>query len=283
MPDTKPGVSLDDEGVCQACRHSEKKLTMDWQARKRDFEDLCQKYRSKSGDYDCMITVSGGKDSHFQIYYMKEILGMNPLLINVANFGWTQTGRHNFDNMGDAFGCDVISLHLNRKVAKHFTRKAFEKLGSPNWYWDMAVYTFPIRMAIDMNIPLIIYGENVAYEYGGIQEKETYSALDQVKNDVVKDVGSLDYWLDENIKMEDLNSCIYPSDGEIEKAKLEPIYLSYFVPWDGKDNYRIAKEHGFKSLEDTGEWKREGFIEGYDQIDAIGYLVHPCSNTRNLD
>ncbi len=274
MPDTRPGLYLDKEGVCQACRHAERKKKIDWNARMEELKKLCDKYRGKDDYYNCIIPVSGGKDSHYQIYVMKELMKMNPLLVNVCNFSWTKTGLRNFNNMSEAFGCDIISLHLNRKVAKKMFRKAFEKLGSPCWYWDIAVYVFPIRMGINMKIPLIVYGENISYEYGGFQREESYSAKEQINNDCVKSVG-LDYWLDDDITMKDLNPIIYPTKEEIEAEGLEPIYLSYFVPWDGYHNYQLAKKYGFKSLGDTKEWKREGYIEDYDQIDAIGYLVHP--------
>lgn len=275
MPDTRPGIVFDEEGVCYACRGAEEKKQTNWDARMQKLKELCDKYRRNDGYYDCIIAVSGGKDSHFQIYVMKELMKMNPLLVNIYNFSWTQTGLYNFDNMSETFGCDTISLHLNRKVARKITRKAFEKLGSPNWYWDSAVYVFPIRMGINMKIPLIVYGENINYEYGGFQTKETYSAKEQISNNVVKYTGGLDFWYDEDISEKDLNACVYPTKDEIEQAELEPIYLSYFVPWNGYENYQIAKKYGFKSLDDTGEWKREGFVEGYDQIDAIGYLIHP--------
>jgi len=275
MPDTRPGIYFDKEGVCSACRVSERKKEVNWDVRLEELKKLCDKYRRNDNYYDCIIPVSGGKDSYFQIYVMKNLMKMNPLLINVNNLSWTKTGRYNFNNMSEVFGCDIISLSLNRKVAKKLLRKAFEKLGSPTWYWDRAVYVFPIRMGINMKIPLIIYGENINYEYGGSQGKETYSAKNQIYNDVVKDVGGLDFWLDQDITMKDLNPIIYPFAEEIERAELEPIYLSYFMPWSGYENYQTAKRYGFKSLEDTGEWKREGYVEDYDQIDAIGYLVHP--------
>jgi hypothetical protein len=149
-------------------------------------------------------------------------------------------------------------------------RKAFEKLGSPSWYFDRAIYAFPIKMGIKMGLPLIVYGENINYEYGGSQKVETPSAIDQINNDVVKNV-DWDFWLDENITMKDLNAAVYPSKEEV--AGLEPIYLSYFVPWDGYHNFVVAHQHGFRPL--GKEWEREGYIEDYDQIDAIGYLVHP--------
>ena len=152
--------------------------------------------------------------------------------------------------------------------------KAFVKMGSPMWYWDRAVYAFPIKLGINLKIPLVVYGENISYEYGGFQTKETYSAKDQINNDVVKKV-DWDYWLDDEITMKDFNALIYPSKEEIERAGLEPIYLSYFMRWDGHKNMELAKKYGFKSLNDTGEWAREGYIEDYDQIDAVGYLVNP--------
>lgn len=275
MPDTRPGIVFDEAGVCQACRNAEMSKQVDWGDRWEQLRQLCNKHRGRKGDYyDCIVTVSGGKDSYFQTHVMKELMGMNPLLVNVANFSWTETGRQNFDNMGDAFGCDILSLHLNKRVARNLFRKAFERLGSPSWYWDKAVYAFPIKVAIDLGIPLIVYGENINYTYGGGQKDETPSAKEQINNDVVKKV-DIESWLDKDVSRKDLNAIIYPSKEEIEKAGLEPIYLNYFVPWDGRENMKIAKGYGWKSLGDTGEWVREGYIEDYDQIDAIGYLVHP--------
>lgn len=273
IPDTRPGIRFDEEGVCQACHAAESKAAVDWSARWGELEAFCEKYRGCRGEgYDCIIAVSGGKDSHFQTYIMKERMGMNPLLVTVDNLSWTETGRRNIENLSEAFGCDILSLSLNRRVAKKMMRKAFEAMGSPTWYWDRAVYAFPLRTAIQMGIQVVVYGENINYEYGGAQRKETYSARDQIHNDVVKPV-NLDFWLDDEISMKDLNPILYPAEQEIDRAGLEPIYLSYFVPWDGYRNHVIAKRFGFRTL--AHEWQREGYIEDYDQIDTPGYLVHP--------
>ena len=276
MPDTRPGIRFDENGVCFPCLNAERRKSIDWDKRLDELKALCDKYRGSNGDYyDCVIAVSGGKDSHYQVYMMKEVMNMNPLLLSVDNFSWTKTGRDNFFNIRDAFRRDCISLNLSPDTARRLYRKSFEKFGSPNWYWDKAVYVYPIRMAINMGIPLIIYGENIDYEYGGSQTEETPSALGQINNNVA---GSYDWsvWLEDgDITRKDLNSCVYPSEEEIMKAKLEPVYLSYFVNWNGYNNFKIARKYGFKSLNDTGEWNREGYIEDYDQIDAIGYLVHP--------
>jgi N-acetyl sugar amidotransferase len=274
MPNTRPGIMFDNNGVCYPCLNAEKRKTINWKQRMGELKALCDKYRKGNGEHDCIVTVSGGKDSYYQVFVMKELMKMNPLLLNVWNLSWTSTGIQNFNNMLDVFSCECISLHMNRKVARLMAKKAFERLGSPMWYWDKAVYAYPLRMAIKMNIPLVVYGENIAYEYGGPGAKETPSALDQINNDVVKPV-PINEWLDDEITMGTMQNCIYPSKDDIEKAELNPIYLSYFVPWDGFKNVSISKDFGFRSLNDTKEWVRHGYVEDYDQIDSYAYLVHP--------
>jgi hypothetical protein len=146
-------------------------------------------------------------------------------------------------------------------------------LGSPTWYFDKAIYAYPLQIAIILGIPLIVYGENTSYECGGPLKEDTPSAIQQLNNDVVKPV-PWDSLLDDTVQMKDINPGIYPTMKEIQKAKLNPIFLSYFTPWSSQGNYEFAKKNGFKSLDDSGEWIREGFINNYDQIDTVGYLTH---------
>ena len=205
---------------------------------------------------------------------MKDIMNMNPLLVNVWNLSWTSTGIQNFNMLSDVFSTECISLHMNRKVSRAMMKKAFFKLGSPTWYWDKAVYVYPVKLAMALKIPLVVYGENIAYEYGGPGAKEQFSALDQMSNDVVKPVDN-EEWLDDDITVKDMNMVTMPPYTEIMESGVNPIYLSYFFPWDGFKNMSLASGFGFKTLGDTGEWVRQGFIEDYDQIDSPGYLVHP--------
>jgi len=95
MPDTRPGIVFDEDGVCCACRHYENRKNVDWDKRWEELEKLCVKYRGCNGEgnYDCAIAVSGGKDSHFQVYIMKEVMHMNPILFSVEdNFPMTEAG-----------------------------------------------------------------------------------------------------------------------------------------------------------------------------------------------
>jgi len=274
MPNTKPGLMLDGDGICQACRHSEMKKDIDYDKRFDELRRLCESYKRNDGYYDSIIAVSGGKDSHFQLYVMKELLGMNPLLVSVGDsFNKTEAGRHNFRNMCEAFGCDIITLYLNPDLVKRMVRIAFEEFGSPTWAIDRAIYCYPISMAINMEIPLIVYGENVSWEYGGVldQTQESYSAKDQINNDAAKKV-DFELWYKNGITDNELNMLKYPAQEEIDKTEIEPIYLSYFIKWDGYRNYEIAKKYGFRDL--AHEWHREGYIEHYDQIDSVAYLMN---------
>ena len=272
MPDTRPGCKFDTDDVCEACNNSEKQKNVDWDSRFVELKNLCDKYRGCNGNgYDCSIAVSGGKDSHFQVYIMKEVMKMNPVLLSVGNTDWTETGRMNLDNLSDSFGCDIIMIQPNRKVCKIMFKKAFEEIGQPSWYLDSLIYAYPYRMSIQLGVKLLVYGEDVNYTYGGKFKEETPSAMLQPSNDIVKPYW--EKWLaDGQLSEQDLSSARAPTVEQCEEFGLDPIFLSYFVPWNSHHNYEVAKRWGFRHL--GHEYEREGFIENYDQIDTIGYLLN---------
>jgi len=271
MTDTRPGITFED-GVCAACINYEKQKTIDWDQRRKELEELCKKYKNSNGNgYDCAIAVSGGKDSHFQVYYIKEIMKMNPILLAVGNIDSTETGRKNLENISDAFSCDIIMHIPNRNLMRKLVRKTFEDIGSATWYVDALIYSFPVKMAMNLGIKLLVYGENVNYTYGGKQNIDAPSAMMQPENDVVKPIYEK-LLKDPEISEKELESAKQPSIEECKNAGLEPIYLSYFVPWDSHHNYEVAKRWGFRHL--GHEYKREGTIEDYNSIDSITYLIN---------
>ncbi|MFX0036483.1 MAG: N-acetyl sugar amidotransferase [Candidatus Hermodarchaeota archaeon] len=274
MPDTRPGIVFNERGICQGCIAEEKKDKTNWKERYQELVRLCEKYRKINGDwYDCIIAVSGGKDSHFQTHVMKELMNMNPLLVTVEdNFPMTKAGKHNIKNISEEFGCDIVSLKPNIKVQKKLMRYCFEKYAKPNYYLDILIYSYPIHIAIKFGIPLIVYGENVNYEYGGAQKEETYSALEQFYNDVASGI-PLDELCIEGITLKDLNLCLYPTLEEMKQANLEPIYLSYFMRWSTIGNYNFSKKRGFRDL--SNEWKRSMMVCDFEQVDSRAYMIHP--------
>ncbi len=272
MPHTRPGISFDEKGVCSACNHYDNRKNINWDKRFEEFKALCDKHRGCNGvgGYDCAVAVSGGKDSHFQVYMLKEVMGMNPILFSVEdNFPMTDAGVHNLKNLSEEFGCTIISCKPNIKIQKILMRKFFESYGKPTWYVDRLIYTFPLHMALKFNVPMLCYGENVSFEYGGNADEETYSAKGQIENGVAVGIPTKELLCD-GVSEKDLSLTIAPTSDEL--AKLDPFYMSYFLPWNSFKNYQLAKSRGFHDL--THEWHRTHHAEDFDQIDSRAYLVH---------
>ncbi len=272
MPNTRPGISFNEEGICSACQSYERRKNIDWEKRWRELEDICEKYRGMNGDGpDCAIAVSGGKDSHFQVHLMKNVMKMNPILFSVEdNFPMTEAGKHNLKNISEEFGCSIISMKPDIRAQKRIMRYMFEHYGKPTWYVDRLIYTYPMIMALKFHTPLLVYGENVSYEYGGSDYKETYSAKEQLSNGVASGIDELELIENTGVTSKDLFLTRAPTAQELDQ--LEPIYISYFLPWNSFKNYEFAKKHGFHDL--THEWNRTHHVENFDQIDSRAYLVH---------
>ena len=273
MPSTRPGIRFDENGVCSACQSYERRKSIDWDSRWKELEEICNKYRGMNGTgYDCAIAVSGGKDSHFQVHLMKNVMGMNPVLFSVEdNFPMTEAGKHNIRNISEEFGCPIVSLKPDIRAQKKLLRYMFEKYGKPTWFIDRLIYSYPLHMASMFHTPLLVYGENVSYEYGGVDYKETYSARALLNNGVASDVPEEELIANAGVTVQDLTLTRAPSQEELDA--LDPIYVSYFVPWNSVANYEFAKKHGFRDL--THEWDRTLTVENFDQIDSRAYLVHP--------
>lgn len=279
MPDTRPGIKFHKaptgggDWLCSACSHHAKKSQTDYESRFKELEKLCDKHRHRNGkfEYDCAIAVSGGKDSHFQVHFMKEKLGMNPILFTVEdNFTMTEVGKKNLENLSSEFACHLISLKPDRKTQKAVTRKAFEKYGKPTWFIDRLIYTFPFAMAVKFNTPLLVYGENVSYEYGGSDDEETPWAKNIFLNGVADDLDIKEF-IDEKVGVSERDLQLFFKPTKEGLNKLEPIYLSYFVKWNSYANYIFSKSRGFLDLQ--GEWERSHCVEQFDQIDSIGYII----------
>ncbi|GAG02600.1 unnamed protein product, partial [marine sediment metagenome] len=264
------GSIFNSEGICQACINYEKRKTINWKERKKQLSELCDKYRRNDGYYDCVIPVSGGKDSHRLVFEMKVKMGMNPLLITIGDpFTKTKAGLKNYRNLGDTFNCDHIQFDLSIDLFRRVTRIAFEEMGEPLKFIEAAIYTIPQKMAIKFGIPFIIYGENSAYEYG-TTDQDNHSVNETISK--IFNAIDINFWIQRGMPRKELNAIIPLTHEELKKVKPEVIFMSYFVPWSSIKNLNIAKMYGFRDL--THEWKREGCIEDFEQIDSIAYMVH---------
>lgn len=271
MPDTRPGEwgqkggLFDEEGVCLACRNYERRQQVDWASRHKELEILCDNYRNTNG-YDCVIPVSGGKDSHYLVWKMKEQLNMHPLLVNVSDpFTHTKAGEANLHNISSTFNCDVLQFRISEDVFRRTVRKNFEEVGHPLILVEQAIYTVPLKVAIKFGIPLLIQGEDPNYEYGTLGFEEP--TLHRHYNHILGFAG-IAFWLDRGFKLEELNCIIVPS---ITTENIYPIPMSYYEPWNGYYHMEIAKRYGFRDL--AHEWNRESAFESFDQIDSVGWIL----------
>ena len=202
---------------------------------------------------------------------MKEVLKMNPILFTVEdNFTMTEAGKHNLKNLSEEFGCNIISLKPDIKTQKKVMRYMFETYGKPTWFIDRCIYTFPLVMAVKFNTPLLVYGENVSYEYGGNDACDTYSARGQLENGVASAVDLNEIIKNTGVSEKALEMTKGPAAENLNK--LDPIYISYFLPWNSVKNYEFAKKRGFHDL--SHEWNRSHHVENFDQVDSVAYLVH---------
>ena len=268
MPETRPGLKFNN-GVCIACENYKNRENIDWDNRWGKLEDICDDHRRDDGYYDCVIPVSGGKDSHFQVHLMKEKLNMTPLLVAVSDpFSKTSAGKENLANLQDTFDCDLITFDISYDTFREATRIGFEQLGEPLKFVETAIYNQPIKIADRFDIPLLIYGENPAYEYG-TEQSERMSADEHIDDMIEK--SDISFWENQDkLSKQDLNPIRPPEQSVTDR--IESIFLSYFTPWNGYKNLKTARKYGFKTVEE--EWNRPGHIESYDQIDSIAYIVH---------
>src|SRR3954462_10993320 len=166
MPETKPDLFIDPEGVCNACRSFESRAEVDWDARRSELEDILERYGSRDGSsYDCIVPVSGGKDSTYQVLRLLE-LGANPLCVTATTDSLSDIGRRNIENLKKRV-VDYIEVTTNPVVRRRITRLALTEVGDISWPEHVTIFTIPIRLAVQVGVPLVIWGENPQHEYGG--------------------------------------------------------------------------------------------------------------------
>lgn len=276
FPNTRPGIYFDEDGICQGCIYEKQKDKIDWNERWEELIDY--NYRRVGGDYDCIIAVSGGKDSYFQTHIFKEKLGLTCLLMCVDDgFTHTKAGIHNLKNLSKEFDCDLFIYKMKGATQKKIMRYTFENYNKPLWIVDQLIYTVPIWMAIKLNVPVVVYGENVSVTRGLKGGKDIPDASKQFYNTVVSDINIETVAKECEILLEELNFAKIP---DVSKEYVFPIYSSYFVRWDAYENYQFALSRGFKTLE--GEWSRWGGFMNYWQIDSYGYMMAYYSKFMKL-
>jgi N-acetyl sugar amidotransferase len=272
LPDTRPNLWLDAEGVCNACRGHKTKRIIDWPARANQLVEVvtAAKDRARSNGYDCVIPVSGGKDSTWQTIKCLE-LGLKPLAVTWKTPARTEIGRRNLENL-IALGVDHVDWQINPKVESRFMVKGFERFGSTAIPMHMALFSIPLTIATRLRIPLVVWGENSAFEYGAADEAHTGFRLDAAwlrTYGVTHGTTAVD-WVDDDLTGKDLAAYFGPSADETDAAGVRAIFLGYYLPWDPDETRRVAEVHGFRG-NDAGP--RTGYY-AFADIDDDFISIH---------
>lgn len=271
MPSTRPRISFDARGWCNACGWAEeKKRAIDWSARRRQLEEFCDRYRSRDGNFDCIVPVSGGKDSSYVAYMMKHEMGMHPLCVNIIPPLEFDVGRQNVDNF-IAAGYDCVRIAPNPLVTRHISRRTLVEYGQPLMSWIINVQVGVLKMAINFGISLVMFGEEGETEYGGsskLKNSPVYDIEDSIKI-YLSGVDPKQFRGD--FSDAELYWWLYPSVEAFRRANLAIAHWSYFEDWDPYQHYLVAKEKcGLREKEQASV----GTYNNFAQTDTCLYDLH---------
>lgn len=272
MPDTKPDLFLDEEGVCNACRSYEKRNEVDWDQREKELTEILAKYRNSDGsNWDCIVPVSGGKDSTYQVVRMLQH-GLNPLCVTATTCDLSDIGRKNIENIKQ-MGVDYVEISPNPRVRAKLNRVGLMQVGDISWPEHVGIFTMPVRAAVQFNVPLIVWGENSQNEYGGPAAAADNNVLNRRW---LEEFGGLlgmrttDVVGEEGIQAKDLINYTYPSDDDLSRVGVTGLFLGHYLPWDGLSNALIATANGFTSYPKSVE----GSVVNYENLDNYQTGIH---------
>ena len=271
-PSTRPRITFDENGVCSACNFSMKKKDfIDWDKRKKELHEICNKYRKNNGDFDVLVPGGGGKDSSYVAWMLKNEFNMNPLCVCAVPPLPTELGNKNLSNFA-ASGFNILQITPNLKISKQIARNAFIKYGQPQLDWLYAIFSVPLKIATKMNIPFIMYGEEAESEYGGSTEleKKPDFNLDHIFNFYYSGINIYEL-IDEDYSQSDLEFLTLPNKDELENINIFPVHWSYFEKWDEDLHLKLAEEKCglLRSNENTS-----GPNSSFSHLDHIMYFLH---------
>jgi N-acetyl sugar amidotransferase len=265
-PNTKPRLEFDEFGVCSACRAFEARQRIDWEAREQEFELLCMRAKRSGGSYDCIVPVSGGKDSHYQVLKALEY-GLRPLAVTAMTDHLTDIGWRNLNNISK-LGVDHVMVQVDQKLRRRLNKYGLETVGDISYPEHLLIFTVPVREALLRGIDWIIWGECPEHEYGGPLEAQRAT---EMSRRWLEEFGGLNGLRVSDLADEGLASrrALYQYTYPAVRAP-RMTFLGYYFPWDGKANAELAQKHGF-------EWHEErvsGTFISWENLDSAMTGIH---------
>jgi len=264
-------ITFDEKGICSGCRIHEEKDELDWSERLEKLKKIVKEYKVKSGSlHDCIIPVSGARDSYFIVHVVKNILGLHPLLVTYNKHYNTQLGIRNLAYLRTLLGCDIMTMTVSPERIKCITRETLRQRGSMYWHCLAGQTVFPVQIAVKFKIPLIIWGA-----HQGIDQVGMFSHLDEVEmtrkyrqeHDLMNlEAEDLPKNSQEVIQPADIEQFIYPNDKAIEAVGVRGIYLNNYIRWDTKAQHeQMIKLFNYETA------LQQRTFDTYNDVDCFHY------------
>jgi N-acetyl sugar amidotransferase len=270
-------LTFDEEGVCSGCRVHEEKDILNWAERGEKLRLILEQYRCRSGkNYDCIIPVSGARDSYFIVHKVKNVYGMNPLLVTYNKHYNTAVGVRNLANLRIRFDCDIMTKTVNPETVKKITRGTLRRFGSIYWHCIAGQTVFPVQIAVKFKIPLIIWGA-----HQGVDQVGMFSHLDEVEmtRKYRKEHDLMGYEAEDliddfdHIKSVDVSPYSYPDNRELEQVGVRGIYLNNYIRWDSRTQHeQMIKDYGYETAEQTRTFDTYNNVDCWNYSDVHDYI-----------
>ena len=266
MPETAEGIKFDARGICNGCNSSEEKMHIDWEQRERALAAKLMRFREKGKDqtYDCLLPVSGGKDSFFQAYVLTQKYQMRPLAVTFSHNWFTETGKRNLERMLETFALDHIMFTPNRKLINRVAKRSIEVIGDSCWHCHAGVGAFVLQIAVRFEIPLIVWGESIAEEgcrfsYFESTKKDAFDEEYFVK---VSAKSKVDDFAKEGVSPRELGMFRFPTAQQYRQAGIEGFHLGDYIFWDEERQVEfIKREFGWEEDVVEGTYKKYKSVE----------------------
>ena len=292
-------LTFDERGVCSGCRVAEQRRKIDWAERGRRLGELLEQYRgqARGGQYDCIVPVSGGKDSYYQTHLITQVYGLKPLLVTYHGNNFLPCGLRNLERMREVFDCDHLIFRPSVKTLLKLNRYCFKKMGDMNWHAHCGIFTYPVQIAVKHRVPLLIWGEHGYTDLAGMYSMSDFIEM-TAKFRLEHAQRGYD-WFDmieesEQLREQDLLWAKYPTDDELDDVGVRGIYIGNYVDWEANTHARQMKElygwedspepfdrtyRRFSNLDDM----HENGIHDYLKYVKFGYgraTDHACKDIR---
>lgn len=274
MPETQEGIKFDELGICQACQSSEHKIHINWAQREEALRKIFEEAKANAGNnYDCIIPISGGKDSTFQLYVLTQIYGMKPLAVTFSHNWFSEVGWYNLLNSLEQFNVDHVMFTPNRSLVNRIARRSLSGIGDACWHCHAGVGAFPLQAAVRFKIPLLVWGESIAESSGRASYQNPVHKFDRDYFTKVSAKLRPDQMVCDTLSERDLYPFIVPSQEEIDEVGVFGIHLGDYIFWDDERQTEFVRDNfGWRETDIEGTYKR------YKSAECIMPGVHDFAN-----